>query len=189
MEGYVYRFLPVKAEGSDFIKRVGSVNSDASYDILMNKCKWGNLADPRVYVDPESYRNTFLPKQNFMRLAKTLIAEGKNDMAVKACDRVQEVFPDNKIHYDYYMLDFVDVYYKAGAFEKGNKLANRLLQIYEQNLDYISTLSTEFQGNYSEDKNLALSVIDYIKQMAGQYNQSAIIKSIDNYQNQKKGLN
>lgn len=189
MEGYVYRFLPVKAEGTDFVKRMGGVDSDASYNILMNKCKWGNLADPRVYVDPESYRNTFLPKQNFMRLAKTLIAEGKNDMAVKACDRVQEVFPDNKVHFDYYMIDFVEVYYKAGAFEKGNKLASRLLQIYEQNLDYISTLSPEFQGNYSEDKNLALSVIDYIKQMAGQFNQSSIIKSIDKYQGASKSLN
>ena len=188
MEGYVYRFLPVKAEGQDFIKRVGSVNSDASYDILMNKCKWGNLADPRVYVDPESYRNTFLPKQNFMRLAKTLLAEGKNDMAVKVCDRVQEVFPDNKIHYDYYMIEFVDVYYKAGAIEKGNKLANRLLQIYEQNVDYFTALNPEFRTQYSDDMNMAFSFFDYLKQIATQSNQTSIVQRIEKYLGSKKGI-
>jgi tetratricopeptide (TPR) repeat protein len=188
MEGYVYRFLPVKAEGPDFIKRVGSVNSDASYDILMNKCKWGNLADPRVYVDPESYRNTFLPKQNFMRLAKALVAEGKNDMAVKVCDRVQEAFPDNKVHFDYYMIEFVDVYYKAGAIEKGNKLANRLIQIYEQNLDYFSALNPEFRTQYNDDVNMAFSFFDYMKQIAAQSNQTSIVQHIDKYLSSKKGM-
>ena len=188
MEGYVYRFLPVKAEGADFIKRVGSINSDASYDILMNKCKWGNLADPRVYVDPESYRNTFLPKQNFMRLAKALVAEGKNAEAIKVCDRVQEVFPDNKIHFDYYMIEFVDTYYRAGAYEKGNKLANRLLQIYEQNVDYFSSLNPEFHNQYSDDMNMAFSFFDYLKQIATQNNQTAIVQHIEKYLSSKKGM-
>jgi tetratricopeptide (TPR) repeat protein len=188
MEGYVYRFLPVKAEGDDFIKRVGSVNDVSSYDILMNKCKWGNLADPRVYVDPESYRNTFLPKQNFMRLAKVLVAESKNDMAIKVCDRVQEVFPDNKIHFDYYMIEFVDVYYRAGAIDKGNKLANRLIEIYEQNVDYYSSLNPEFRNQYSDDMNMAFSFFDYMKQIAIQNNQTAIVQRIEKYMNSKKGL-
>ncbi|MEI6062823.1 MAG: DUF2723 domain-containing protein, partial [Bacteroidota bacterium] len=41
MEGFVYRFMPANAEGSDFYKRIGGVNAESSYDILMNKCKWG----------------------------------------------------------------------------------------------------------------------------------------------------
>ena len=188
-EGFIYRFMPVKPDERDYIKGVGSVNSDASYDILMNKCKWGNLADPDVYVDPESYRSTFAPKQNFMRLAKSLLAEGKNDQAVKVCDYVQQIFPDNKIHYDYYMVEFVNTYYAAGAFDKGNKLANRLLQIYEQNLDYISSLSPEFRAYYEEDQNIAFSVLDYVKQISAQYNQTAISGRIDKYLDSKKRLN
>jgi tetratricopeptide (TPR) repeat protein/uncharacterized membrane protein YhhN len=188
MEGYVYRFMPAKAEGNDFIKRVGTVNSDASYDILMNKCKWGNLTDPKVYVDPESYRNTFLPKQNFMRLAKSLQLEGRNEEAIKVCDRVQEIFPDNKVHFDYYMIQFVDVYYRAGAFEKGNKLANRLIKIYEQNVDYISALKPEFRSQYEEDMNMAFSFFDYMKQIATQNNQTAITQQIEKYLSSKKGM-
>jgi len=188
MEGFVYRFMPANAESADFYKRVGGVNSEASYDILMNKCKWGNLAAEKVYVDPESYRNTFIPKQNFMRLAKSLLAEGKNDQAVKVCDYVQQIFPDNKVHFDYYMVEFVDTYYKAGAFEKGNKLAGRLLQIYEQNVDYITSLKPEFRTSYEEDRNMAYSLFDYLKQLAGQYNQSSITGQVDKYVSSKKGM-
>jgi tetratricopeptide (TPR) repeat protein len=181
--------LPFKADTADQNNRLGYVDSEASYDILMTKCKWGNLASPDVYVDPESFRNVLAPKQNFMRLAKSLVAEGKNEQAVKVCDYVQQIFPDNKIHFDYYMVEFVNTYYAAGAFDKGNKLANRLLQIYEQNLEYISRLSPEFRGNYEEDHNIALSVLDYLKQMAAKYNQPAIIGQIEKYQNTTKSLN
>jgi len=187
LSGIVYRFLPLKADTADLNNRMGYVDTESSYDILMNKCKWGNLADPKVYVDPESFRNTFTPKQNFMRLAQKLVAEGKNDQAVKVCDYVQQIFPDDKIHFDYYMVEFVNSYYAAGAFEKGNKLANRLLQIYEQNLDYITSLSPQLRGNYEEDRNLALSVIDYLKKMAVQYNQPTISSRIEKYLNTMKG--
>jgi hypothetical protein len=189
LNGFVYRFLPLKTDSMDIDKRNANVDAEASYDILMNNCKWGNLADPKVYVDPESFRNTFAPKQSFMRLAKKLVTEGKNEQAVKVCDYVQKIFPDNKIHFDYSMVEFVNTYYEAGAYDKGNKLANRILQIYEQNLNYISALSPEFRGNYSEDQNIALSVLDYMKQMAGQYNQSTLVGRIDKYRNANKSLN
>lgn len=186
-EGFVYRFLPVKPSESDYVKGIGSVNAEISYDILMNKCKWGNLADPDVYVDRESYRNTMIPKQNFARLARTLVVEGKKDSAVKVCDYVQQIFPDNKVHFDYYMMQFIDVYYRAGAFEKGNKLATRLLQIYEQNTDYILSLDNGFRNNYDEDLNEAFSFFNTMKEIAGQFNQKTITDRIDKYLGTRQG--
>jgi len=188
LNGFVYRFLPLTTDTADHNNRLGYVDTESSYDILMNKCKWGNLTDPKVYVDPESFRNTLAPKQNFMRLAQKLVAEGKNDQAIKVCDYVQQIFPDSKIHFDYYMIEFVDVYYKAGAIEKGNKLANRLIQIYEQNVDYFSSLNPEFRNQYSEDMNMAFSFFDYLKQIATQHNQNSIVQHINKYLSSKKGL-
>jgi hypothetical protein len=186
LDGFVYRFLPVKAD-ADYIQGLGSVNSDVSYDVLMNKCKWGNLADPRVYVDRESYRNSMIPKQNFVRLGKKLASEGKLDSAIKVCDYVQKIFPDNKIHYDIYMSQFVEVYYLSNAFEKGNILANRLLDIYEENIKYISSLDSEFRGNYEEDLNQAYGLFSLLKQFAEQYNQPKILDRIDKFQKSRPG--
>jgi len=186
-EGFIYRFMPVKPDERDFVKGVGSVNSIASYDILMNKCKWGNLNQPGVYVDRESYRNTMMPKQDFARLARKLTLENKMDSAVKVSDYVQKIFPDNKIHFDYYMIQFVDVYYKAGAFDKGNKLANRLFEIYQQNTDYYLSLNPEFRGNYDEDLNEAYGFFNSMKQIADQYNQKAISQRVDKFMNERMG--
>ncbi len=186
-EGWVYRFLPVKADDRDFVKGIGSVNADASYDIMMNKCKWGNLNAPKVYVDRESYRNTMIPKQNFARLARKLGIEGKNDSAVKVCDYVQQIFPDNKVHFDYYMIQFVDVYYKVGAFEKGNKLADRLMKIYEQNTDYYLSLNPEFRSNYDDDISEAYGFFNTLKQIADQYNQKDISQRVEKYMSQRMG--
>lgn len=186
-EGFVYRFMPVKPDDGDFIKGVGSVNAESSYDIFMNKCKWGNLSDPKVYVDRESYRNTMIPKQNFARLARKLAAQGKSDSAVKVCDYVQQIFPDNKIAFDYYMIQFVDVYYRAGAFEKGNKLANRLIDIYTQNVDYYLSLDQKFRGNFEDDINEAFGFFNSMKQIAEQNNQKDIVAKVDKFLNQRMG--
>ena len=186
-DGFVYRFLPVKPDEKDYVQGLGSVNSEASYDILMNKCKWGNLAAPSVYVDRESYRNTMIPKQNFVRLGRKLAMEGKYDSAVRVCDRVQEVFPDNKIHFDIYMSQFVEVYYMSKSFGKGNKLSNKLLDIYEQNVDYINSLSPEFRNSYEEDMNQAFGLFNMLKQLAQQYDQKEIIARVDKYVKNKSG--
>jgi hypothetical protein len=179
-EGFVYRFLPVRQDES-FIKGLGSVNSTASYDIMMNNCKWGNLNLPGVYVDRESYRNTMIPKQNMARLARKLVSEGKNDSAVRVCDYVQKVFPDNKIHYDYYMIQFVDVYYRAGAIQKANELARRLNKIYGQDIDYYMSLTPGFQSNYEDDINEAFSYFNTMKEIAGQNQQKELVAEIDDF--------
>ncbi|MBK7172823.1 MAG: DUF2723 domain-containing protein [Bacteroidales bacterium] len=186
-EGFVYRFLPVLPDDRDFVQGLGSVNSEASYDILMNKCKWGNLADPKVYVDRESYRNSMIPKQNFVRLGRKLASEGKSDSAIKICDYVQQIFPDNKIHFDIYMSQFVEVYYLSKAFDKGNKLSNRLLDIYEQNADYIASLNPEFRANYEEDLSQAFGLFQMLKQLADEYGQKSISDRIDKYQKSRTG--
>jgi 5-methylthioribose kinase len=80
-----------------------------------------------------------------------------------------------------------DRYYKAGAFDKGNKLANRLMQIYEQNVDYYLSLSPEFRGNYDEDINEAYGFFNSMKQIADQYNQKDISQRVDKFMNERMG--
>jgi hypothetical protein len=186
-EGFVYRFLPVMNDSADYVPGLGSVNSEASYDILLHKCKWGNLADPKVYVDRESYRNTMIPKQNFARLARKLSQEGKYDKAIQVCDYVQKIFPDEKIHFDFYMIQFVESYYMAGAFDKGNKLAEKLVNIYEQNASYIASLDPQFRANYDEDLQQAMGFFGALQQIADQYKQEKISKRVEKFLSRTMG--
>jgi hypothetical protein len=177
LEGFVYKFMPVKAE--NFIPGVGGVHADASYDIFMNKCKWGNLKDPDVYVDRESYRNSIIPKQNFMRTAEAMVQKGENEKAIELLDRCLEEFPDEKITFDMYMIPFADVYYSAGAIEKGNALTERIFEIYSQNIAYYNRLNNRLFKYFESDFNQALGVMQKLSIMAQMNDQEELHMKID----------
>lgn len=177
LEGMVYKFMPVKAE--NYISGVGGVDAQGSYDIFTEKCKWGRLSVPGVYVDRESARNSIIPKQNFMRVAESLVAKGEKQKAINLLDLCLREFPDEKITYDMYMIPFADVYYEAGAFDKGNAISQRVLEIYRQNLDYYNRLNSRLFKYYETDYNQALTVIQRLSVMAKMYKQTDLYNEID----------
>jgi tetratricopeptide (TPR) repeat protein len=183
LEGMVYKFMPVKAEG--FISGVGGVNADASYDIFMNKCKWGNLNDPDVYVDRESNRNSIIPKQNFRRVAENLLAKNEKEKAIALMDECLKQFPDNKITYDMFIVPFADVYYEAGAMEKGNAITERVFEIYSQNLDYYNRLDSKLFRYYQKDYEQAIGIIQHLSMMAKMYKQNDLYNKIDSFVEQE----
>jgi tetratricopeptide (TPR) repeat protein len=177
LEGFVYKFMPVKAR--DYIQGVGGLSPEKSYDILMNKCKWGNLNDPAVTIDRESYRNCIIPKQNFMRIADALLSLGKKDSAIALLDRCTELFPDSKIAYDRYMIPFADVYYKAGAMEKGNAIVRRVMEIYSQNLDYYARLKGKIEKYFTPDREQAIMTLRSLYLLAKQNDQEELAAELD----------
>lgn len=174
--GIVYKFIPVLAE--DYIPGLGGVDTEASYDILMNKCKWGNLNQPGVYVDPESNRNSMMPKQSYMRLAQALVRKGKKTEAIAVADHCVAQFPNNKITFDYYMLPLAEIYYEAGATKKGNDFVKTIAGIYLENLSYYNAVSPEFKSFYQDDQMQAYAVMSRIWQYAEKFGQQAVLKDI-----------
>jgi tetratricopeptide (TPR) repeat protein len=174
--GVVYKFIPVLAD--DYIAGLGGVDAEASYDILMNKCKWGNLNLPGVYVDRESYRNSMMHKQNFMRLAQALVNKGKNTEAVAVADRCLQEFPNEKMSFDYYMLPLAEVYYLAGDTIKANNFVKTLADIYTSNLTYYSSVSPEFSSFYEDDRMQAFAVMSRIWEYGRKYKQQQLLDEI-----------
>ncbi|MBL7905552.1 MAG: DUF2723 domain-containing protein [Bacteroidales bacterium] len=172
--GVVYKFIPVPAE--EYIPGLGGVDTEASYDILMNKCKWGNLNQPGVYVDRESYRNAMMHKQNFMRLAQALVNKGKNAEAIAVADKCLSEFPNEKMTFDYYMLPLAEVYYKAGNIVKGNNFAKDLADIYLANITYYTSVSPEFSSYYEDDMMQAFAVMARIWEYGKKYGQEDMLK-------------
>ena len=158
---------------------LGGVNENESYDIFMNRCQFGNLKDPGVYVDRESMRNSIIPKQNFMRTAKALVRSGEKEKAIELLDKCMVEFPDEKFSYDMYMIPFIEVYYDAGAIEKANAMTERVFEIYNQNINYYNRLSDRLVKYYEQDYNQALGVIQQLGVMAREYKQVELNQKID----------
>lgn len=178
LEGIVYRFMPVRANHT--VRGLGGINTVKTYDRLVNNASWGNLKDPKVYIDPESRRNSIMPKQNYLRLAQALVDEGEPQKAIETLDVMIKFFPNEKIPFDMYMLSMVETYYDAEAFEKGNAAADIIVENYRGDLDYYAGLNSSFRKYYEQDIQQAFMIIQQLsmfadragqKEKAGEYEQ------------------
>ena len=183
--GFVYKFMPVPADSADYIKGMGGIDALTSYDILMNKCKWGNLADPHVYIDPESLNNSVRPKTNVMRVAQSLLNMDKKPEAVKLLNSYLTNFPDSKITYDIYMLPCAEAYYKAGDTAQANKIMRRVSEILTQNLDYYMSYDPGYRQYFQGDINTNMGMIRRISLIATDNKQPKLAKEMDDLFNKR----
>ncbi len=180
LTGVVYKFIPVLA--TDFYRGLGGVDEVASYDILMNKAKWGNLNEPGVVVDPESARNHMMAKQSYLRLAQALLTKGKNTEAIAVVDKLIYEFPNEKISFDIYLMPILDIYYKAEATEKANDFLRTMAKVFGERLGFYNQVDPKFASFYKEDSEEAMMVLARLMSIAKQNNQQSLIKEIeDNY--------
>ena len=179
LEGVVYRLKPYPAR--EFIKKVGGVDVDRTYEILMgDDVVWGKLNEDDVVIDRESQRTIPIMKQNYIRLAQGLANKGRYDSAVAAMDRGLEFFPESKVPYDFYMLAWADNYLRAGATEKGVKVIEDLRDRYVEDLNYFSSLNKNFQKYYDDDIQESLLVLQRLGNMARQYKMTELATELDN---------
>lgn len=176
LEGLVYRFLPY--ETHSLFKGMGGVNEDKTYDLLVNKAQWGNLANAKVTVDRESARNSNFAKNDYLRLAEACIKNQHNERAVTTLDTYFKHFPLDKFPPDVFTLAYKDKYYEAGALEKGKALATAIFNFYVQELDYINSLSPKYKPLQLQEYQTALAVLQDIAQSADKHKQTELFEKV-----------
>ena len=179
MEGWVYKFMPVKPDSSNYIPSLGSIDALGSYNITMNKFKWGNLDDPKVYVDPESYNNSMRPKMQALFVGQMLLDKGMKKECKALIDQYLTRFPDPKFVYDVYNMPFVDMYYKVGDISSAVKLSNRIADITGQNLDYYASFAAGDRTAFNDDVQTATEMLQRLKSAADQNNQPKLSAKIE----------
>jgi len=176
LEGFAYRFMPVLA--TPYLDKAGGVNEIKAYDVLMNKCNWGNLAHPNVYVDRDSYNMALVTRNHFARLSNALTNAGKKDSAVKALDYCNLVLPNEKIPYDVYSLAFVQSYYLADAPDKANEMIDYIASYYDGYLQYYYSLDAKHSRFFEADRQQALAILQRLGQLANGFEQTEKAKQI-----------
>ncbi len=143
-DGWAYRFVPIKTTYD--VLESGRIDTELTWDLLMNRYKYGGAGDPGVYVDYNSLINLqFVGQYNsFVRLANSLLDAGEPQRAVEALDRALTEFPPSKFDYTFFdTYSLIEAYYAAGATEKGDALmedyANTLQEYVEYYLQFTGT--------------------------------------------------
>ncbi|MEI6684244.1 MAG: DUF2723 domain-containing protein [Bacteroidota bacterium] len=179
LEGWVYKLMPVRTDSASYIPGMGGIDAMGSYNIFMNKCKWGNLNDPKVYIDPESRSNSYRSKMEIARTAEALINLGKSKEANTLLDMFFKYFPESKFPYDQTVLPYIDLYYRTGEVAKANKLAERLTQIICQNLDYYRSFSGNDQLAFQNDTEMDLGIMQQIHALTSRNHQDKLTATVD----------
>ncbi len=157
MEGLAYRLVPIYTPGGGRYETL-RVETDKLYENLMNTFKWGGLNDPDVYLDDFHLRTTSVIRlrTRYVQLANALLAENDTIRAVKALDRCMELTPDERIPFDYNIIQIVNSYYRCNQAEKADSLANiladrsseKLAYYLDQDRQFVAAINDEISYNF-----------------------------------------
>lgn len=158
LEGLAYRVVPIRGSNK--------VNTDAMYDNMMHKFKWGGIENPNVYLDENNLRFTSTLRNMFSQLVGALIAEGKRDSALTALDYCMEVIPAKTIPHTYVSTILASQYYMLGEQEKAEVILNDMLTNSLQYLEWFSSLDDNKLRSASSDFTQHLGILQEIMQIA-----------------------
>ncbi|NDV59190.1 DUF2723 domain-containing protein [Bacteroides sp. 519] len=122
-EGLLYRVTPFDTQALD-----SRIDTERTYDCLMNKFKWGGIEDPNVYMDETALRMYHAGRATFVTLAEALIREGKHDKALNVLNHCRKVIPHESLPYDYKnsAIQMAEQYYNLGEKETADEIMNIL---------------------------------------------------------------
>ena len=192
-EGFAYRLVPIKTPATS--GQVGRIRTDVMYNNIINKFKWGNMNDPKVYLDENNVRMSMNVRNSFVRLADGLLEQGKRDSAIAVLDRCNELVPNEKVTYNYFNLLMVESYYRAShnliknattdslslevnTFPAATKKANDVVKIMakncEEELKYYFTLDPKFRASVQDELQRAFYIMRELSNIAGHYGEKAL---------------
>ena len=137
-EGLVNRITPFTTNKG----LTKNFDTEKTYDILMNKFKFGGLEKPGIYLDETVMRMCYTHRRIFVQLASHLIAEGKDDKAAKVLAHLDKHIPDYNVPISYMSGSFDEAraYAAIGQKKKAMDLYNRLWIKSEQYLKWYCSL-------------------------------------------------
>ncbi|MCG6190221.1 DUF2723 domain-containing protein [Maribellus maritimus] len=164
VEGFAYRFVPIKGESSPQTIQYGRVATNLMYDNLMNKFEYGNMNDPDIYIDENNARMMTNIRNSFNRLARALVEEGKKDSAIAVIDRSLELIPNEIVQYEYFAMELAETYFAAGASEKGKEMVTTAFDVFNNELSYFLSLEPQIRNTQDVNEEIQRNIF-YLQKM------------------------
>ena len=186
-EGFAYRLVPIKTK-YDMLS-VGRIDTDDLYDKLMNKFRWGNMGDPKVYLDENIRRTLQIVKlrNTFGRLAIALKQEGKDDKAIEVIDRCLEVLPVEKMAITYYDFHIIDALFVCNH-PKASEIASGIFNNAYNDLLYYAKLPMPFYVSHEEKRKMCMVNAQWILETLENYNHTDLHGELESVFNEMYGI-
>lgn len=181
LEGSVYRLVPYRFAAPRQLNpgEMGFVDPDKGYELFTKVYKWGGAERTDVYFDEKNRQMLTAYRIDAARVADELTARGRKEQAIEVLDVVTKGITPQSYAYDVPTYYMVISYYKAGAFEKGRKLALALSKNMEDDVKYILGFDSEDKRNSMvRDIQNDLTIINILGNVTNQYGDTTTGKEL-----------
>ena len=170
LTGLAYQILPIGAKGAG-----SGVNTKEMYDNMINKFRYGNIQDPKVYLDENTLRMCKTHRMMFSQLASALYNEGDSVKALKTLDFAAKMIPGNTVRHDYVSTMLAETYYKLGESQKGDAIMEAVAKDCVEYLEWYYTLTVSQRNSVNNRIGHNLAVLNQILRICDQENQKNIL--------------
>ena len=147
-EGLLNRITPF------YTKEAGSFDTDKTYNLVMNKFRWGGVATKGVYLDETVLRMCYTHRREMAQLAMNLLLEGKRDKALKVLEKAEKELPTYNVPLSFSHVKggpiMADAYAMLGKKAKAEAMYNAMWKTSAQYVRYYLSLpANTFNMNMS----------------------------------------
>lgn len=182
-DGFAYRLVPIRTDYESFLE-MGRIDSEYLYDNLMNKYKYGNLKDGRVYADSfiNHTLNSVQGRNAFARLAMTLLSEGDTVRAREVIERGMEEIPVSQIRHSYIQtVPMIQAMYEAGMMQQGDELLGDYVRVCEEYLIYFLQFDERKSKLVEGDFRERYSILENLYTLARHYDRKQIVAEMHGF--------
>ena len=147
-EGLANRITPFNTQGNSDQTGINmrDFDTEKTYDVMMNRFKWGGLNVPGLYIDETVMRMCYTHRREMANLALHLIAKGEKEKALKVLQKLEKVLPTYNVPVSYMSGsgDMAQAYAMLGQKAKARQLYDALWKISMQYANYYMSLPPRY---------------------------------------------
>jgi len=174
LDGLAYKFVPIKTPSksengrSKSVLDLGRIDTEIMYNNI-KKWDWKNSNSDAIYVDVETRKNGISFRNNLVRLAEEFIKEGDNEKAEEILDLSLDKMPVERYGHFGLVLGYIDNYYQISKTEKARNVANILVDIFQDRIEYYSGLDNYGISQHFDDIEATLLMYNNVVATADEY--------------------
>ncbi len=149
LEGLAYKLVPIQTINQSSYE-MGRIDTELMYNVVKG-WDWGNSGSSDIYHDTQTRTQGLSFRGNLARLTEALIDENKIDKAKDVINIAMTNMPVEYYGFYAFVEPYVDGYYKVGETKKARDLFYKLRNIYQDRLDYYSSIPLDEQYDNIED--------------------------------------
>ncbi len=182
LEGLALRLVPVRSQSDPQYGVVGSgrVDTEAVYENVMNKFRWGNFDKYDLYVN-DSYMPSVQSHYFMMRrTAMEMLRRGERERAIELADKYFEGFPHMNFPYDYRAFTMIQVYLQAGDYERAKPHLEILAGEVADQLEFFESIDPNvLQSSFPNDYGLSMQLMDQLLRIAEEEGDTEFLQRLE----------